>query len=76
MKKMLLLGLLALISGVAFAQTTILLEDFEDATVTYTIDPATSEYSDGGFDYFTRTDGSNIGSVTYTNLQGASYFGA
>ena len=32
----------------------ILIEDFEDADVTYTISPATAEYSDGFFDFFIR----------------------
>jgi hypothetical protein len=61
-------------TGSAHAVTTALFEDFEDATVTYTTSPA--EYSDGSQDYFTRTDGSNIGGESFTNVQGTSYFAA
>jgi hypothetical protein len=54
---------------------TLLFEDFEDDTVTYTLNQ--TEFSDGSGDYFTRTDGSNIaGSVNFTNVQGTSFFAA
>lgn len=62
------------ISGTANADI-ILSEDFEDASVAYTASPA--EFSDGAGDFFTRTDGSTIGSfVEYDNIQGSSYFAA
>lgn len=67
-----------LLSTVAFSSAnaaTLLFEDFEDATVTYTT--SVPEFSDGGGDFFTRTDGSNIGGfVNYNNIQGTSYFAA
>ncbi|MEP0262411.1 hypothetical protein [Dokdonia sp.] len=53
----------------------ILYEDFEDDTTNYT--SSIPEFSDGFFDYFTRTDGSNIsGGVSIDNIQGNSFFGA
>ncbi|MEP0549061.1 MAG: lamin tail domain-containing protein [Rhodothermales bacterium] len=55
--------------------TSALFEDFEDADVTYT--PSTAEFSDGGTDFFTRTDGSGIAtSYVVTGFNGASYFAA
>jgi len=78
MRKLLLLvalGFFATQNG--YAQNVLLLEDFEDATVEYTISPATAEYSDGSEDYFTRTDGSNIaGGISFSNIQGTSFFAA
>lgn len=51
-------------------------EDFEDATVSYTVD-GPGEYSDGSEDYFIRTDESNIaGAMTFLNKQGSFFFGA
>lgn len=48
--------------------------DFESATG-YTT--SVTEFSDGGTDYFIRTDGSNIGSaVNIGNVQGNFFFGA
>ena len=48
----------------------LLFENFEDATVEYTTSVA--EFSDGFFDFFTRTDGSNINSqVIYDGLPGS-----
>ncbi len=67
-----------LLSATAFTSAnaaTLLFEDFEDATVTYTT--STPEFTDGFGDFFTRTDGSNIGAfVNYNNIQGSSYFAA
>ncbi len=57
------------------AQDNLIFEDFEDASVNYTTNPA--EFSDGTSDFFTRTDGSNIsGSYGVTGFQGSSYFAA
>ena len=58
-----------------FGQTTILLEDFEDATVEYTT--SQPECTDGFNDYFVRTDGTNINSnIVIGNIQGSFFFGA
>lgn len=68
-------ALLAAAAGVTNAATvtTVLFEDFEDATVTYTTTPG--EFTDGTGDFFTRTDGGNIGSfVNYNDIQGSGYF--
>lgn len=55
--------------------TELVFEDFEDAVVSYTTSIA--EYSDGFYDYFTRTDLSNVGSgVQFANLIGAGIFAA
>jgi subtilisin-like proprotein convertase family protein len=48
-------------------------EDFEDATVDYVLSQA--ECNDTNGDYFTRTDGSNVGG-TYNNPVGTSFFAA
>jgi hypothetical protein len=48
-------------------------EDFEDATVDYTLSQI--ECNDMGGDYFTRTDGTNVGG-TYNNPIGTSFFAA
>ena len=67
MRLLLLLILTALLT--TLSAQTILLEDFEDATVTYVT--STPEFSDGSRDYFTRTDGSNISSaMSFTNVDG------
>ncbi len=78
MKRILLsFGLCLLMAGMSFGQSTILLEDFEDSTVKYTLSPAAAEYSDGGTDYFTRTDGSsNISTHSVSGIQGTMYFAA
>ena len=61
----------------ATAQTTALLEDFEDAAVTYTTSPAAAEFNDGGGDFFTRTNGSTISSdYAVSGISGTSYFAA
>lgn len=50
---------------------SLFLEDFEDATVGYTT--SIPEFSDGSGDFFTRTDGSNIGGfVAYQGLPGGT----
>ncbi|MAP53367.1 hypothetical protein [Altibacter sp.] len=55
--------------------TELLFEDFEDATVLYTT--SVPEFTDNGTDYFIRTNGSNIGgSVSFSNIQGSSFFAA
>ena len=49
--------------------TQLLLEDFEDASVEYTT--SIPEFNSGGFDFFTRTDGSDLGSfIGYTAAGG------
>ena len=69
-----ILAIVALLAVSATATADVLLyEDFEDADVTYTTNVA--EFTDGGGDFFIRTDGSNIGSyMSYNNVQGSSYF--
>ncbi len=73
MKRILLVvAALFLMTATANA-ATIMLEDFEDAAVSYTTQ--VPEFTDGSGDFFTRTDGSNIGSyVSYNNIQGSGYF--
>ena len=56
-----------------FSQTTLNNLTFE-STGGYST--SVSEFTDGSYDYFTRTDGSNIGSVDFTNIQGSYYFAA
>ena len=61
--------------------TEMALEDFEDATVSYTttndFDVVIPEFSDGFSDYFTRTDGSNINTnVVFTDTSGTGFFAA
>lgn len=59
----------------AQAQSTALFEDFEDADVTYSAQP--SEFSDGSYDFFLRTDGSGIGGqYEVEGANGSFYFGA
>ena len=60
----------------AFA-ANLLFEDFEDATVTYTLAPAAGEFSDGGRDYFGRVSATGItigGGVVFSNPQGTGFF--
>ncbi|MEO0965523.1 MAG: PEP-CTERM sorting domain-containing protein [Planctomycetota bacterium] len=60
-------------TGIAHATTTVLFEDFEDSTVTYTTN--VPEFTDGFGDFFIRTDGSAIGTfVEYSGVQGSSFF--
>ena len=73
-KKLLALSVLSLCSSLSQA-VVLMVEDFEDAAVNYSTSVA--EFSDGTGDFFTRTDGSNIGGfVNYNNVQGESYFAA
>ncbi|MGJ8667617.1 MAG: hypothetical protein ACSHW7_14695 [Patiriisocius sp.] len=54
---------------------TLVFEDFEDASVTYTT--SVPEFTDANSDYFTRTDGTNIASnVDIAGVEGSSFFGA
>ena len=62
-------------AAVACTGTTLLQEDFEDASITYTA--SVPEFTDGAGDFFTRTDGSNVGSFyEIAGVQGTSYFAA
>lgn len=74
MKKLLIV--LAVLAIVPLARADVLLlEDFEDGTVTYT--PSVAEFSDLGRDYFFRTDGSTISPALGVTGQGGSFwFGA
>jgi Secretion system C-terminal sorting domain len=74
MKKLLLNLLFVVLAVTAFSQAPIYVLDFETAAG-YTT--SITELSDNSADYFTRTDGSNIGSwIEFTNLQGSWFFGA
>lgn len=58
---------------------TIYIEDFEDAVVGYTLTDlngdALAEFSDGGSDFFLRTDGTGIsGGYSVTGFGGTSFF--
>jgi|GEM_PF-1776340 hypothetical protein len=62
-------------TGVVNGQTTLLSEDFEDGTVEYTTS-ITEDISEST-DYFGRIeDGVDTPNPSFTNLQGAFYFGA
>lgn len=69
-----------LMAGAALAaqgQTTLIYEDFEDATVSYV--SSIAESSDGDYDYFGRVGpgGIVVGSkVEFSNIQGSGYFAA
>ncbi len=68
-------SLLTLVCASSAHAAGIFLEDFEGPAVSYT--SSVAEFSDGSFDFFTRTDGSNINtSVNYGNVQGALHFAA
>jgi hypothetical protein len=70
----LVLAAMILLAGSANADM-VFMEDFEDAIVSYTT--SIEEFTDGGGDFFIRTDGSDYGSfVSYANVQGSSYFAA
>lgn len=72
MKKILLLmGAVLFISGTAFGQTQIAIEDFEDGTVIYTT--SITEFTDGGGDFFQRTTSPT---ESFTNIQGSGIFEA
>jgi len=69
--------LFCLISFAAFSQTTIFLEDFEDAQLTYTTSIPDDLSDIAASDYFGRIDdtsGLPI-SVAYSNLQGSGFYG-
>ncbi len=72
MKKFLLLGVFMAFGVLLFAQTQIYLLDFESSGGYST---SQTEQSDGQYDYFTRTDGTNI-DVNFTDIQGSSFFAA
>lgn len=65
--------LLFLLPIYAVSQTVIYTLDFESAGG-YTT--SISEFTDGGTDYFIRTDGSNITGESFTNIQGSNWYGA
>lgn len=66
---------LASMAPVSALSDVILFEDFEDATVLYTL--SEPQYSDGATQFFTRTDGSNTAtSYSVTGFGGSSYFAA
>lgn len=76
MKKITLL-LSFLISSLMFSQTVIYQESFETDANGTNYNTSILEFSDGGNDYFTRTDGSNIATnVEITGIDGAYFFGA
>lgn len=73
MKKFLLALLLLFSVTFTFGQIKISEVNFENPGGYSTSVP---EFTDGGTDYFTRTDGSNIGgAINFTNIQGNYYFG-
>jgi len=73
MKKFLLTLLLLFSVTFTFGQIKISEVNFENPGGYSTSVP---EFTDGGTDYFTRTDGSNIGgAINFTNIQGNYYFG-
>ena len=73
MRTTLLLLAALFVAPAAFGQTVLISEDFEDATVGYTLtfDDTAGETTD----YFRRTDGSDI-SPTFTGFGGSSFFAA
>lgn len=76
MKKITLLFAL-LVASVGFSQTNIYQESFETTTNGSNYNTSVAEFSDGAGDFFTRTDGSDIGSyVEYAGADGSFYFGA
>lgn len=75
MKHLVSFTLFMILSHFSFGQTTLLFEDFEDATVGYTL--SHPEASDGQSDYWIRTNGTNISpTVELDNEQGSYFFGA
>lgn len=74
MKHLVSFTLFMILSHFSFGQTTLLIEDFEDATVEYTL--SHPEASDGQSDYWIRTNGTNISpTVELDNEQGSYFFG-
>lgn len=71
----LLLGLF--LTSLAFSQTVIYQESFETDANGTNYNTSIPEFTDGGNDYFTRTDGSNIApNVEITGMDGSFFFGA
>lgn len=67
------LALTAAVTAGSANATVLVFEDFEDASVAYTTNPA--EFTDGTGDFFIRTDGSDHGSFyTPAGFNGNSYF--
>ena len=65
------------VTGLMFSQTVIYQESFETDANGTNYNTSIPEFSDGGGDYFTRTDGSNIGTnVEITGIDGSYFFGA
>ena len=62
-----------LLTVFCLGQTTLMLEDFEDATVNYT--SSLTEGNDGNENYWIRTSGPDP-DVSFSNVQGSSYFAA
>jgi hypothetical protein len=76
MQKITLLFFLFLVNLVV-SQTTIYQESFETDTNGTNYNTTIAEFSDGGNDYFTRTDGTNIATnVEITGIDGSFFFGA
>ncbi len=76
MRKITLLISLMFVSF-GFSQTVIYQESFEADANGTNYNTSIPEFSDGGNDYFTRTDGSNIATnVEITGQDGAYFFGA
>jgi PKD repeat protein len=76
MKKLItiLVFVLALSASFTILNAQVWTLDFE-TTGGYTTN--VGEFTDGGYDFFTRTDGSNIGSaINLSNMQGSYWFGA
>ena len=72
MKKLYFLLFALLIGFASFGQTVVFQENFE-GTVSYTT--SIPEQTDGGFDYFTVTNGTTIG-ATYNSPEGFNFFAA
>lgn len=76
MMKQLLILLTLFISLQGFSQTNVYQETFETDANGTNYNTSTPEFSDGGNDYFTRTDGSDIASnVEINNIEGSFFFG-
>lgn len=72
MKKLYLLLIFIALTGFGYGQTTINNVTFESAGGYST---SVTEFTDGSYDFFTRTNGSNIGSgYVVENVQGTYYF--
>ena len=76
-KLLVILLLFATINIPVVEAQSLFLLDFEEITDTSMYTTSVPEFTDGDFDYFLRTDGTDINaSVFYTNQQGAFFFGA